>query len=377
MNNLKINMYDPTREYNEHKNDIDNAMSKVLNHGRFINGPEVSELEEQLAKYVNVKYCITVNSGTDAILVSLMAYDVSKDDEIITVAHTWISCSETIALLKAKPVFVDIEDETFNIDPNKIESKITNKTKGILVVNLYGHLANYDAINEIAQKHNLFIIEDGAQSFGASYHNKKSCSFGDIGITSFFPTKPLGCYGDGGACFTNDVNLANKIRAIKNHGGLKRFCHNYIGINSRLDTIQASILLTKLKYLDKDLIKRNNVADYYIKNLQNEKSIKLPVKLPITRKGYYHVWGQFSILTKSKEIRDNILKSMKESGINLSIYYPMPLHHQKCFEYLNYPKGSLPVTEKVCDTIINLPCYAYLTLNEQDYIINEFKKLIN
>jgi len=362
-----IQMYDPKREYNTHKTEIDSSIHRVLDHGIFINGPEVKELEQKLAEYVNVKHAISLSNGTDALTISLLAMDVQPDDEIITVSHSWISTVETIALIKAKPVFVDVESNTFNLDETKLEQAITNKTKGIVVVSLYGQIANIDNINEIANRHNLFVIEDGAQSFGATYNGKKTGSLTTIGTTSFFPSKPLGCYGDGGACFTNDDEIALKIRAIKSHGGVKRFHHKYVGLNARLDTIQAAILLEKLKYFDQTIEARNNCANYYTNNLKflEEKGCQLPV----VKENCKSVWAQYSILANNKEERDNIVSHLKDNNINAAIFYPAPLHLQECFQYLNYKVGDIPITEDVCDRIFNLPCYGEFTTEEQSNIV--------
>ena len=359
-------MYDPKREYRKNKENIDNAIQNVLNHGLFINGPEVKELEKSLTDYVGSN-CVCVSNGTDALNISLLALDVQENDEVITVAHSWISTVEVISIIGAKPVFVDIESETFNIDVEKIEDSITDKTKAIIVVSLYGQIPDMDTINKIAEKYNLPVIEDGAQSFGATYKGKKSCSLTTIGTTSFFPSKPLGCYGDGGACFTNDKELEMKIRAIKNHGGVKRFHHKYVGLNARLDTIQAAILNVKFKYFEETIQKRNECANYYLTKLKNIENNGF--KLPIIKDNCKSVWAQFSILAPTKKVRDNIVSYLKENNVNVAIFYPSPLHTQDCFKYLNYPRGCLPITEDVCDRIFNLPCYGELTIKEKDYII--------
>lgn len=380
--NLPINMYEPTRDYNIHKMEYQNAIDKVLNHGIFINGPEVRELETVLANYVNVKHCICVGNGTDALQIALMALNIGLNDEVITVSYTWISTAEIISVIGAKPIFVDIENDTFCIDSNKIEEKITSKTKAIIVVSLYGQIADMDRINEIGNKYNLPIIEDGAQSFGAKYKNKTSCSLSLIGTTSFFPSKPLGCFGDGGACFTNDENLAIKMRSIKNHGCLQRFHHNYIGINSRLDTLQAAILLVKMNYIDMKLFKRRQVANYYSNKLKSleEKNI---IKLPKTKKYNEHVWAQYSILLlgNKKNIQDKIYKKLREEKINVSIYYPTPLHNQKCFKDIlledsNKEIDDLEITNMVSKSIINLPCYAEIKKKELDYICEQFINIL-
>jgi UDP-2-acetamido-2-deoxy-ribo-hexuluronate aminotransferase len=368
-----INMYDPTRDYQLHKTEYDTAVLSVMSNGIFIGGEPVSTLENKLANYTGSKHCISCANGTDALYISLLAIDLKPNDEVITVAHTWISTSEVIALAHVVPKYVEIDDKTFNIDPEKIKQAITSKTKAILPVSLYGMMPDYKKIREIADEYNLYVIEDGAQSFGAKRDDYMSCSckYTDIATTSFFPSKPMGCYGDGGAIFTNDDELANKLRAIKSHGGLERFKHKYIGLNSRLDTIQASILLVKLKYLNQNLLLRNNVAQYYTSNLND-----LDIVLPITESDCYHVWAQYSILVKNNEIRDALFKELKNNKINCSIFYPAPLHLQECFNYLGYTKGDLPITEDVCDRIINLPIYAELTEAEQEYIVNMFRLCI-
>ena len=368
-----IQMYDPKREYRKRKKEFNTSIQNVLDHGLFINGPEVKSLEKDLSKFTGAKHCISVSNGTDALKIALLALGIGAGDEVLTVAHTWISTAEVISLINAIPVFVDIEDETFNMDPLKIEEKITSKTKAIMPVSLYGQMPNMDKIIEIANKHNLPVIEDGAQSFGGVYNGKKSCNLTTIGTTSFFPSKPLGCYGDGGACFTNDDDLALKIRAIKNHGGVKRFQHKYIGLNGRLDTIQAAILKVKLPYFEETLAKRNACASYYNYNLKELEDQSL-LKLPKVKDGRYSAWAQYAVLLKTKEERDNMVKHLKENKVNAAIFYPVPLHAQECFKYLKCNIGSLPVTERICDNVFNLPCYGELSNEEQDYIVNVVKK---
>lgn len=364
-----INMYDPTRDYEMHKSEYDNAVLSVMKKGIFIGGDVVNEFEKQLAEYVGVAHCISCGNGTDALYISLLAIDLKPNDEVITVAHSWISTSEVIALAHCIPKFIEIDNSTFNMNCEEIEKNVTTKTRAILPVSLYGMMPDYQKIREIANKYNLYVIEDGAQSFGSQRDNYKSCSckYTHIATTSFFPSKPLGCYGDGGAIFTNDNALARKMRAIKSHGGIERFKHQYVGLNSRLDTMQASVLLVKLKYLDQKLKLRNDVANNYIKCLNRP-----DIVLPSIQEKCYHVWAQFSILVKSKNIRDALVIQLKEYNINCSIFYPSPLHLQECFKYLGYVKGDLAITEDVCDRIINLPIYAELTKNEQQYIAEAF-----
>lgn len=373
---LPIYMYTPKNNIKEFRKEYMDALGKVLDHGLFINGPEVKELETYLAQYVGVKHCISVGNGTDAIEVALRALGIGYGDQVITVAHTWISTAEAISCVGATPVFIDIESWNFCIDPNKIEEKITEGvTKAIIVVSLYGQTPDYDSINEIASRYNLPVIEDAAQSFGAKYKNKKSCSLTTIGTTSFFPSKPLGGFGDGGACFTNNDELASKISAIKNHGCLQRFNHMITGRNSRLDTIQAALLKLKYEQLDSSLVKRNKVAKFYNDKLKQLQSDDL-CQLPMTDKDNYHVWAQYSILLNSNEIRDKVFNELKNYKIFPAIFYPKPLHTQKCYDHLGYAPEDLPITIDVCDRIINLPCYAELEEKEQQYVCDVFIDLV-
>ena len=362
--NSVIQMYDPKREYQQHRVDIDKSIQRVLDHGIFINGPEVKQLENELSSFISVKHSIAVSNGTDALKIALLALDIKPGDEVITVAHTWISTAEVISIINAIPVFIDIEEDSFNMDHTKIDEAITSNTKAIIIVSLYGQIGNIDKVNEIASKHNLPVIEDGAQSFGATYNGKYSGSLTTIGTTSFFPSKPLGCYGDGGACFTNDDVLAYKMRAIKSHGGVKRFHHDFIGLNGRLDTLQASILLEKLKYYKNTIEKRNKCANVYSEKLSvlNEHII-----LPKISDNKSSVWAQYTIVCKNKNLRDDIVAHMKLNNVNIAIFYPAPLHKQKCFEN-NSISFNLDVTEHLCDSIFNLPCYGEITESEQDYI---------
>lgn len=365
---MNINMYDPTRDYNGHKDEYMKAITQVMEMGDYINGQPVRELEEQLATYSKCKYCVTTSSGTDALLVSLLALDISYGDEVITTPFTWISTAEVIALIGAKPVFIDIDKDTFNINPNLIEEKINCKTKAILGVSMFGQMADYIKINKIAKKYDIPVIDDAAQSFGTTLNNQMSPYYNKIVCTSFFPTKVMGGFGDGGAILTNDKELAHKMKSIRNHGqSLNKFNHQYIGTNSRLDTIKAALLLVKLKYLPNSIERRKEVAKYYNKKLGGYKSIQCPT----IRKGYESVYANYTIIVPSKEIRDTILNKMKEVGINLSIFYPKSLHLQPCFKYLGYDEGSFPIVQDICSRVISLPCYPELSRVEQDYIINK------
>lgn len=376
-----IQMYDPKREYFSQKENIDNAINTVLNHGLFINGPEVKQLEASLKDYVGVSDCICVSNGTDALKLALLALDITHGDEVITVAHSWISTAEVIPLVGATPVFIDIDPETFNMDASKLESAISSKTKAIIVVSLYGQMADIDTINTIATKYDIPVIEDGAQSFGATYNGKRSCSLTTIGTTSFFPSKPLGCYGDGGACFTNDPELGAKLRAIKNHGGIKRFHHKYIGLNARLDTIQAAILNVKLPYFEETIKKRQECANYYSEQLQFLTEKGFGFKLPTIKDNCTSVWAQYAILANNKEQRDSIVDHLKNNNVNAAIFYPAPLHSQECFQpwlkdSLEEVNSKLINTNYVCDRVFNLPCYGEFTRTEQDIIVNLLKDFL-
>ena len=287
--NNTITMYDATRNYYKHKNEIDNMINNIIQDGKYINGPQVKELEEKLSEFTNSKYCIGVSSGTDALLLALMALDIKENDEIITTAFTWISTSEVISLLKAKPIFVDIDPITFNIDTCKIEEKITKNTKAILPVSIFGKMCDLCNIMKIAKKHNLYVIEDAAQSLGSGFNNIKSCSIADISCTSFYPTKSLGCYGDGGACFTNDEKLYYKIKALKDHGCLQRNNHTLIGINGRLE----------------NRIKNANLYNQALKNCKN-------ITIPYKNKDECHIYSQYTIKLKKSELRNDFINNLKK-----------------------------------------------------------------
>ena len=342
--------------------ELEKSIHSVLHHGKYIMGPEVAELEDELQKFTGAKHAITCSSGTDALLLAMMAMDIQPGDEIITTPFTFIATAETIALMKAKPVFVDIEEDTYNIDATKIEAVITDKTKAIMPVSLYGQPADMDVIQAIADKHKLKIIIDGAQSFGSSYKGKTDSNLGDISTTSFFPAKPLGCYGDGGAVFTNNDQYAEKMRMMRVHGQNKRYHHKYIGIGGRLDTLQAAILLSKLTCYEKEIEMRQKIARSYTKDLDNS-LIK-----PITKEKRTSVWAQYTVRVKN---RDQIQEKLKESGIPTAVHYPMPLHLQECFQYLGYQKGSFPVAEKVSKEVLSLPMNPFLSVEEISYISSE------
>jgi len=364
---MKIDFAKLQYQYQLYKDEIDSAIQKVLDKSNYIMGEEVKVFEENLCKFTGAKNAITCASGTDALLLAMMALDIKPGDEVITTPFTFIATAETIALLKAKPVFVDIDETTYNIDPSKIEAAITPKTKGIISVSLYGQPSDLNAINEIAKKYNLFHIIDGAQSFGATYKNKAEVHHADIYTTSFFPAKPLGCFGDGGAVLTNNDELADKMRMLRIHGQNKRYHHKYIGLGGRMDTIQCAITDVKLKHYDKDLAKRQEVADKYTKALSTKhQSLITPTILDSCTSAF----AQYSIRVQN---RDNLQANLKEQGIPTAVHYPMPLHMQECFAYLGYKKGDFPVAEKVSKEIMSLPMNPYLTDDEIEYIVESNK----
>jgi len=342
---------------------IDQAIQKVINHSQYILGPEVFKLEAELASYSGTKYCVSCSSGTDALLMSLMAKKIGPGDAVFTTPFTFISTAEVIQLLGATPVFVDIRDDTFNIDTPKLEIAIhkcqSNAElipKAIIPVDIFGLPADYKMIEKIGNKFDLCIIEDAAQSFGGKIKNRKAGSLGDIGTTSFFPAKPLGCYGDGGAIFTNDQEISEILISIRNHGqGKSKYNNIRIGINGRLDTIQAAILLEKMKIFPEELHLRNAIAKKYTNNLNEYFTCQ---HVP---DGYESAWAQFSILALNSKERSIFMKKLKDSGIPTAIYYPKPLHLQEAFCNLDYGLGDFPVSESISQRIFSLPMHPYLT----------------
>lgn len=366
---MTINIFDPTRNYYRHRKEFDSIIQKIIESGYYIGGPEITQLENNLAEYTNSKYCLGVSSGTDALLMALMALDIKRGDEVITTPFTWISTSEVLGLLEITPVFVDIDEDTFNIDPSKIEAAITDKTKAILPVSLFGQMCEIDQIMEIAKKHNIYVIEDGAQSLGARIDDRPSCSMADISCTSFYPTKSLGCWGDGGACFTNNKELYEKLKAIRNHGGSVRDHHTCIGINGRLDTLQAGVLLVKLKYLNSDLEDRRKNALLYKYSIGDNPIIQLPK----CESKFYHIYAQYTILIKNNR-RDEFKQYLKNNDINVSVFYPTPLHLQPCFSYLNYDQGDFPISERLGNQAVSLPVYPELKSEEIERVIDIIRK---
>ena len=333
------------------KSEIDANIQKVLTHGKYILGPEVAELEEKLAAYTGAKYCITCANGTDALQIALMALGIGPGDEVITPGFTYIATAETVALLGAKPVYVDVYENTYNLNVELLEAAITDKTKAIIPVSLYGQCADFDGINAIAAKHNIPVIEDGAQSFGASYKGRKSGNLTTISCTSFFPSKPLGCYGDGGAIFTSDDELAQIIRQIARHGQDRRYHHIRVGVNSRLDTLQAAILLPKLAILDDEMRLRQEVAANY-QRLFTEVGF---TATPYIEAHNISAYAQFTVRVPN---RDAVQAKLKEAGIPTAVHYPIPLNKQPAVA----SDAILPVGDKVAEEVMSLPMHPYLSL---------------
>ncbi|HGH6027436.1 TPA: DegT/DnrJ/EryC1/StrS family aminotransferase [Vibrio mimicus] len=341
------------------KDKIDSGIQKVLEHGQYILGPEVAELEKKLIEYTGAKYCITVANGTDALQIAQMALGIGPGDEVITPGFTYIATAETVALLGAKPIYVDVCPNTYNLDPAKLEAAITTKTKAIIPVSLYGQCADFDAINAIADKYGIPVIEDAAQSFGAIYKGKKSCNLSTIACTSFFPTKPLGCYGDGGAIFTNDEQLALVMRQIARHGQDRRYHHIRIGINSRLDTLQAAILLPKLEILDEEIELRNKIAMQYSQMLNNVGVLATP----FIEKHNISAWAQYTIQVQN---RAEVQKKLKDAGIPTAVHYPIPLNKQPA---VADSRIQLQVGDKIAEEVMSLPMHPYLRGSDQERVL--------
>ena len=345
------------------KDKIEAGIQNVLTHGQYILGPEVAELEEKLAAYVGAKYCITCANGTDALQIVQMAFGIGQGDEVITHGFTYIATAETVAILGATPVYVDVNPKTYNLDLEQLEAAITPRTKAIIPVSLYGQCADFDAINAIAEKYNIPVIEDAAQSFGATYKGRKSCNLSTVACTSFFPSKPLGCYGDGGAIFTSDDELAKVIRQIARHGQDRRYHHVRVGMNSRLDTLQAAILLPKLEILDEEMQARQRVAETYT-TLFNEVGI---YTTPFIEAHNQSAWAQYTIQVEN---RDEVQVKLKEQGIPTAVHYPIPLNKQPAVANENV---SLPVGDAIAERVMSLPMHPYLTLEAQEKIVNSLK----
>lgn len=362
-----MNFIDLVAQQDRIKDQLNANIQKVLAHGQYILGPEVHKLEEKLAAYTGAKYCITCANGTDALQIAQMAFGIGPGDEVITPGFTYIATAETVAVLGAKPIYVDINPKTYNLDIEQLEAAITPRTKAIIGVSLYGQCADFDAINAIAAKYNIPVIEDAAQSFGASYKGKKSCNLSTVATTSFFPSKPLGCYGDGGAIFTNDETLATVMRQIARHGQDRRYHHIRVGVNSRLDTLQAAILLPKLEILDDEMQARQRVAETY-SQLFTEAGI---TTIPFLEAHNQSAWAQY---TTQVDKRDKVQAKLKEQGIPTAVHYPIPLNKQPAVADSN---AVLPVGDAVAQKVMSLPMHPYMTQEEQERIVNALREAVS
>ena len=372
----KIQMVDLKGQYQKIKTEVDAAMNEVISSTSFINGPAVKEFQSDLETYLNIKHVIPCANGTDALQIAMMALDLKQGDEVITANFTYVATAEVIGLLGLSPVLVDVNQDTFNIDIDSIERNITSKTKAIVPVHLFGQCADMERIMAIAKKHNLYVIEDTAQAIGADYsfsdgRNFKAGTIGTIGCTSFFPSKNLGCFGDGGAIFTNNDELAKKIRMIAHHGQSVQYVHEVLGVNSRLDSIQAAILKIKLKHLDEYALSRNKVAEFYDKAFSNHSKIKIPSR----SKNSTHVFHQYTLQIIGYD-RTELREKLTEHGIPAMIYYPIPLHKQNAYKNERFKTNDFPITQKLCDTVLSLPMHTELDEETLNYITNTLLRII-
>ncbi len=361
-----VPMTDIQLQYKKHKSEFDSAIQRVLDSGYFILGKEVAELENAIASYLDVKYAVACASGTDALQVAMMALNIKSGDEVVTTPFTFVATAETVVLLGATPVYVDIDERTYNIDASKIEAAITPKTKAIIPVHLYGQAAEMDTIMEIARKHKIAVIEDNAQGVGATYKGRKAGGIGDIGTISFFPSKNLGAFGDAGMMVTNNETWCQKMRMICNHGSRVRYQHEILGVNSRLDTIQAVILNVKLKYLDEWNEGRRKIVGKY-NNLLRGAQVITPYVEPYNR----HIYHQYTLRVQN---RDGLGEFLKTKGIPWAVHYPIPLHLQPAFAHLKYGKGACPVAEKIAAEVISLPIHPELTDEQLVYVTDAIKE---
>lgn len=369
-----IQMVDLKGQYEKIKSEVDAAIHGVIDSTQFIGGPDVKKFQSELEAYLGVKHVIPCANGTDALQIAMMALDLKPGDEVITAAFTYVATAEVIALLHLKPILVDVDPKTFNLDPSKVEAAITSKTKAIVPVHLFGQCADMEPILQIAAKHNLYVVEDTAQAIDADYTfangtTAKAGCMGHIGTTSFFPSKNLGCYGDGGALFTNDDELASKIRMVANHGQKVRYYHEVVGVNSRLDSIQAAVLSIKLKHLKNYSQSRNEVANFYDQTFASIDHFTLPVRANNST----HVFHQYTIITEGVD-RNALIAYLADQGIPAMIYYPVPLHMQEAFKNPQWGEGSFPVTEWLCPRVFSLPMHTELSPEQLDFIAFHVKE---
>jgi dTDP-4-amino-4,6-dideoxygalactose transaminase len=373
----KIQMVDLKAQYQRIKPEVDAAIQEVIDTTAFINGPAVTDFQKDLETYLNVKHVIPCANGTDALQIAMMALGFKPGDEVITASFTYVATAEVIALLGLKPVLVDVNPHTFNIDPQAVERAITSKTVAIVPVHLFGQCADMERLMDIAKRHNIHVIEDTAQAIGADYtfsdgRKAKAGTIGTVGATSFFPSKNLGCYGDGGALFTNDDKLAARIRMIANHGQSVRYYHDEIGVNSRLDTIQAAILKIKLRQLDNYAAARRKLADTYDQAFAQTGKLITPARAPFSS----HVFHQYTLLTNGID-RNKLKEFLESKGVPAMIYYPVPLHLQKAYLDARYSEGSFPVTENLCEHVISLPMHTEMQQDQLELIINSVLEFVN
>ncbi len=362
-----MHFVDLKSQYRCYQAEIDARLRRVLEHGQFILGPEVAEVEEALARFVGVRHALTVASGTHSLEIALRALGIGPGDEVITVPFTWISTAEVIALVGARPVFVDIEPDTYNIAVEQVAAALTPRTRALLPVSLFGQMPDFDRLNALAARHGLPVIEDAAQSFGASQRGRRSGGVTTIGSTSFFPAKPLGCYGDGGALFTNDNALAERMRAIRTHGGLERNHHPLLGLNGRFDTLQAAVLLAKLPHFEWELAERQRLAARY------DRALDGLCVTPAVAPGNTHVYAQYTIRVPA---RDAVAARLKAAGIPTAVYYPKCLHEQPVFAGLGYRPGDFPVAEQAAREVLSLPLHPFLTEADQDRVVDALKEAL-
>lgn len=372
---MKVQMVDLKSQYELIKSELDQAIQEVIDTTAFINGPQVKEFSNALAAYTGAKFVITCGNGTDALQIAMMGLDFQPGQEVIVPAFTYVATAEVIALLGLKPVFIDVTPDTYELDITQLESKLTSKTVGIVPVHLYGQCSNMETILAFAKKNNLKVIEDTAQAIGAEYtfsdgRKMQAGTMGDVGTTSFFPSKNLGCYGDGGAMFTNDEKLAEKLHMIANHGQKKKYHHHIVGVNSRLDTLQAAILNVKLKHLDRYSASRNKVADRYDEAFANNKHIRIPVRAANST----HAFHQYTVQIEGVG-RDELKTYLAGKGVPTMVYYPLALHQQEAYKDLGFKQGDFPEAESLCEKVLSLPIHTEMKQEDQEYIIemiNEF-----
>ena len=375
---MSIEFRDLKKQYQLHKKEIDTAIREVLLNANFIGGSKVQQLEAELSEYTNVKHCITCANGTDALQLALMAWNIGKGDAVFVPDFTFFSSGEVVSLVGATPVFVDIEEDTYNLSPASLERSIQyvlEKTdlepRVVIAVDLFGQPADFGQIRKVTNKYNLLVLEDGAQGFGGRIGNKRACSFGDIATTSFFPAKPLGCYGDGGAVFTGNREWADKIRSLCVHGkGIDKYENIRIGMNSRLDTLQAAVLLKKLEFFNDEILKCNQIAAEYTSRLSRF------VSTPTIKEGMVSSWAQYTVCFQNCEERKETIEGLRKSNIPSMVYYRKPMHLQKAFEEFKYDRLEYPITEKICECCLSLPMHGYLEMDEVRYISNQIVNFI-